>query len=172
MDISNGEGIGVSLFVQGCHFHCKDCFNTETWDFNGGKAWDKNTKDTFLKLCEKPYIERITILGGEPLANENVGSVLELVKEIRERFPQKKIWIYTGYVWESILYPIITDNLDFKRDQILEDRRHVLDYIDVLIDGRFETEKKDGNLHWKGSSNQRVIDVRKSLEEKKIILKD
>lgn len=172
MDISNGEGIGVSLFVQGCHFHCKDCFNTETWDFNGGKEWNKSTKDTFLKLCEKSYIERITILGGEPLANENVGSVLELVKEIHERFPQKKIWIYTGYVWESILYPIITDNFDFKRDQILENRRHVLDYIDVLIDGRFETEKKDGNLHWKGSSNQRVIDVRKSLEEKKIILKD
>ena len=171
MDISNGEGIGVALFVQGCHFHCKDCFNTETWDFHGGKEWTDNVKEKFLKLCEKPYVERISILGGEPLANENVGKVLELVKEIHEKFPNKKLWIYTGYVWETILTPIVTDNLDLERDKILEDRREVLNYIDVLVDGKFETEKKNVDLKWKGSSNQRVIDVRKSLDTEKIIEK-
>lgn len=171
MDISNGEGIGVALFVQGCHFHCKDCFNPETWDFQGGEDWTEDTKNTFFQLCKKPYVKRVSILGGEPLANENVETVLELVKEIGEKFPDKKIWIYTGYKWESILFPIVTDNLDFEREKILEERREVLNYIDILVDGRFDTEKKDVNLKWKGSWNQRVIDVRDSLKQEKIVEK-
>ena len=169
MDISNGDGLGVSLFVQGCHFHCKGCFNEETWDFNGGKLWTKETKEKFLKLIERDYIERVTILGGEPLAPENVETICELIKEIRKKFPEKKIWIYTGYKIKSILYPIVTDNLDLNRDKILEKRREILDYIDVLVDGGFEEEKKDLNLKWKGSKNQRVINVRESLEKNEII---
>lgn len=169
MDISNGDGLGVSLFVQGCHFHCKGCFNEETWNFNGGKLWTKETKAKFLKLIERDYIDRVTILGGEPLAPENVETICELIKEIRKKFPEKKIWIYTGYKIESILYPIVTDNLDLNRDKILEKRREILDYIDVLVDGKFEEEKKDLNLKWKGSKNQRVINVRESLEKSEII---
>ena len=104
MDISNGEGIGVALFVQGCHFHCPNCFNSETWDFHGGKEWTDEIADKFLDLADKPHIKRISILGGEPLAEENVGAVWELLNKIRSRFGNsKKIWLYTGYTWEELL---------------------------------------------------------------------
>lgn len=169
MDISNGEGLGVSLFVQGCSFHCKNCFNSETWDFNGGKEWTEDVKNQFFKLIDKDYIERVTILGGEPLVDENVESVLKLVKEIREKFPNKKIWIYTGYKWKYILTPIVTDDFNLERDRILEIRRNVLNYIDVLVDEKFEDDKKDLTLKWKGSSNQHVIDVKESLKQHKMI---
>lgn len=169
MDISNGQGLGVSLFVQGCYFHCKNCFNSETWDFNGGKEWTTEIKEKFLKLIDRDYIERVTILGGEPLVDQNVESVLDLVKEIREKFPKKKIWIYTGYKWNAILYPVVTDDFNLERDRILQIRRDILNYIDVLVDEKFEDDKKDLTLKWKGSSNQHVIDVKRSLEESKII---
>lgn len=169
MDISNGQGLGVSLFVQGCYFHCKNCFNSETWDFNDGKEWTNEIKEKFLKLINRDYIERVTILGGEPLVDQNVEDVLDLVKEIREKFPNKKIWIYTGYKWKAILYPVVTDDFNPERDRILQIRRDILNYIDVLVDEKFEDDKKDLTLKWKGSSNQHVIDVKKSLQEKKII---
>ena len=129
LDISNGEGIGVALFVQGCHFHCYNCFNTETWDFNGGKEWTTEVKEKFLELIDRPYIKRVSILGGEPLADENLDGVLDLVTEINKRYnfqkvdsanpckmgvsevknsdeirlslPNKSIWIYSGYTWEE-----------------------------------------------------------------------
>ena len=169
MDISNGQGLGVSLFVQGCYFHCKNCFNSETWNFNDGKEWTNEIKEKFLKLINRDYIERVTILGGEPLVDQNVEDVLDLVKEIREKFPNKKIWIYTGYKWKAILYPVVTDDFNPERDRILQIRRDILNYIDVLVDEKFEDDKKDLTLKWKGSSNQHVIDVKKSLQEKKII---
>lgn len=169
MDISNGQGLGVSLFVQGCYFHCKNCFNSETWDFQGGKEWTTEIKEKFLKLIDRDYIERVTILGGEPLVDQNVESVLDLVKEIREKFPKKKIWIYTGYKWNTILYPVVTDDFNLERDRILQIRRDILNYIDVLVDEKFEDDKKDLTLKWKGSSNQHVIDVKRSLKENKII---
>ena len=97
MDISNGEGVGVSLFVQGCDRHCFNCFNSETWDFNGGKEWTEETKNKFIKLIDRPYINRISILGGEPLAERNIDEVLSLIKEIRISYPEKYIWLYTGY---------------------------------------------------------------------------
>ena len=103
MDISNGEGVGVSLFVQGCPFHCKNCFNSETWDFNGGKEWTEETKNKFMELIDRPYIRRVSILGGEPLHENNLSEVLSLVKEIREKFPDKTIWLYTGYSIEDIV---------------------------------------------------------------------
>lgn len=169
MDISNGQGLGVSLFVQGCYFHCKNCFNSETWDFNDGKEWTNEIKEKFLKLINRDYIERVTILGGEPLVDQNVEDVLDLVKEIREKFPNKKIWIYTGYKWKAILYPVVTDDFNPERDRILQIRRDILNYIDVLVDEKFEDDKKDLTLKWKGSTNQHVIDVKRSLEEGEII---
>lgn len=170
MDISNGEGIGVSLFVQGCDFHCKNCFNSETWDFSKGQEWNEKTKKQFLKLVEKPFIQRVSILGGEPLHPENVQNVLKIVDEIRVSYPIKNIWLYTGYTWEQIMYPIVTDDLNFERDYIIKARKELVSKCDVLIDGRYVDELRDVSLHWRGSSNQRVINVQETLKQNKIIL--
>ena len=148
-DVNNGEGVGCSLFVQGCHFHCKNCFNQSTWDFNGGKEWTQSTKEKFLELVNNPYITRVSILGGEPLADENIQDVYDLIKQIPS---SKKIWLYTGYVW---------DDMDFVR-------RLVANSVDVLVDGRFVDELKDLNLPFRGSSNQRLIDIKKTLNSFKI----
>lgn len=169
MDISNGEGVGVALFVQGCHFHCYNCFNTETWDFNGGKEWNEDIKEKFLKLIDKPYIKRVTILGGEPLANENLKAVLSLTKEIRILYPDKTIWIYSGYTWNQIMHPVITNDFNPARDKLIKMRKEIVANCDVLIDGRYVDELRDITLHWRGSSNQRVIDIQKTLKSNLII---
>lgn len=145
MDVSDGEGVGCSLFVQGCHFHCKNCFNQSTWDFNGGKEWTKDTKEKFLELVNRPYITRVSILGGEPLADENIEDVSDLISQIPLN---KKVWLYTGYVYE---------NMD-------SDRKLVSNSVDVLVDGQFVDELKDMNLPFRGSSNQRLIDIKKTLD--------
>ena len=147
LDISNGKGIGVSLFLQGCPLHCKDCFNKETWDFNGGKEWTKDVEDEFLNLVSRPYIERVSILGGEPLAQSY--EVFLLVGKIKNVHPGIKIWIYSGYTIE----------------EILQSREYTKAIIgaDVLVDGRFDTNKKDQNLDFRGSYNQRIIDIQKYL---------
>lgn len=182
LDISNGENVGVALFVQGCHFHCKNCFNSETWDFNGGKEWNTETKEKFLKLIDRPYIKRISILGGEPLAEENLNNVLDLVNEIRLLFPQKTIWLYTGYRVRGIqeglfvLTPnVITDKISDHEEiinRVNKDvkRSDIIKKCDVLIDGRYIEEKRDITLKWCGSSNQRVINVQKSLQKNEIVL--
>lgn len=140
MDISNGTHIGVSLFVQGCPFHCKGCFNQETWDFNGGNEWTQETKEKFLELANKPYIKRVTILGGEPLVKNNLPEVVELMKEIKTTYPTKDIWVYTGYEFSAVqrLSP------------------EVLQYADVIVDGRFIEDLKDITLKFRGSSNQNI----------------
>lgn len=170
MDISNGEGIGVSLFVQGCDFHCKNCFNSETWDFSKGQEWNEKTKNQFLKLVEKPFIQRVSILGGEPLHPKNVQNVLKIVDEIRVSYHTKNIWLYTGYTWEQIMYPIVTDDLNHERYCIIKARKELVSKCDVLIDGRYVDELRDVSLHWRGSSNQRVINVQETLKQNKIIL--
>lgn len=170
MDISNGEGIGVSLFVQGCDFHCKNCFNSETWDFSKGQEWNEKTKNQFLKLVEKPFIQRVSILGGDPLHPKNVQNVLKIVDEIRVSYPTKNIWLYTGYTWEQIMYPIVTDDLNLERDCIIKARKELVSKCDVLIDGRYVDKLRDVSLHWRGSSNQRVINVQETLKQNKIIL--
>ena len=170
MDISNGEGVGVALFVQGCHFYCHNCFNQETWDFNGGNEWNDEIKGKFLELINRPYIKRITILGGEPLANESVENILDLVNEIRVLFPNKSIWIYSGYTFESIMYPVITDDLDIKRDEIIKSRRSILKQCDVLVDGRYIDSERDITLKWRGSKNQRVIDLKETFKQKQVVL--
>lgn len=158
MDISNGEGVRVSLFVQGCSFHCKNCFNPETWDFNKGKEFTTAEIQKIIELADKDYIAGLSILGGEPLHNNNVDEVFRIVATFKEKFPNKDIWLWTGFKFEDAIK-------DSKRKSILCN-------IDVLIDGQFEEDKKDLTLKWRGSSNQRVIDCKKSLAENKIILKE
>lgn len=173
MDISNGEGIGVALFVQGCHYHCYNCFNPETWDFSSGKEWMSNEKEKFLKLIEKSYIKRISILGGEPLADENVNDVLNLVNEIRLLSPQKSIWLYSGFYWEEIFNPVFTEQSQKWIENYLkqsETRKQIISQCDVLIDGRYVDSQRDISLKWRGSRNQRVIDVQESLRQKKVVL--
>lgn len=170
MDISNGEGVGVSLFVQGCDRHCFNCFNSKTWDFNGGKEWTEETREQFIKLVDRPYIKRISILGGEPLAKQNIDEVLSLVKEIRISYPQKNIWLYTGYYIEDIIN-FNTNSVSqqiFDRDKFV--RNNILTCIDVLVDGEYIDEQRDISLAYRGSKNQRVIDVQKSLTQRKIVL--
>ena len=148
LDISNGNDIGVALFTQGCHFHCKNCFNKSTWDFDGGKEFTKETCDKFMKLVNRPFIKRVSILGGEPLAKENVDDVCNILKQIKN----KTIWVYTGYTFETV------KNYD------------IMKYIDYLVDGQYVDELRDLRLKFRGSSNQRIIDVQKSLKENKVIL--
>ena len=189
LDISNGEGVGVSLFVQGCDRHCFNCFNSETWDFNGGKEWTEETKNKFIKLIDRPYINRISILGGEPLAERNLDEVLSLLKEIRISFPEKTIWLYTGY-HVFINYPeshrqhkvilstrpnastniIYDDELFFKKQEEDGKRSEIISLCNILVDGEYKDEQKDLTLAYRGSKNQRVIDVQKTLAQNKIIL--
>ena len=170
MDVSNGEGIGVALFVQGCPHRCKNCFNPETWDFNGGKEWTDETEEGFLKLINKPYIKRISILGGEPLADKNLDGVLKLINKIRSKFPSKTIWLYSGYEYKYIFRgdPILISKEGYNNYK----RRKIIELVDVFVDGRYIESQRDISLHWCGSSNQQVIDVQKSLEKGEIILWD
>lgn len=174
MDISNGEGVGVSLFVQGCPFHCKNCFNSDTWDFNGGKEWTEEIKDKFMKLIDRPYIKRVSFLGGECLADQNLDEVLKLVKQIRNSYPDKTIWLYTGFEWNSLMSKICQPTFpdkDFERIiEIHKKRKEIISNVDVLVDGEYIDEQKDLTLAYRGSKNQRVIDAQKTLSQNKIIL--
>ncbi len=152
MDISNGPGVRVSLFFQGCHFHCKDCFNSDTWDFNKGKPFTDEVIDEIIKIADFDYINGLSILGGEPMHPTNVPGTISLAKKFKEKYPNKTIWAWTGYKFEDI------------------PNKDALPYIDVLVDGQFITELYAPNLKWKGSANQRVIDVKKTLKENKIIV--
>ena len=154
-DIANGLGINMSLWTQGCPHRCKGCFNGETWSFEDGKEFEESNLDYMLENINKNNVERdLSILGGEPLCPENVDGVIEVCKTFKDRFPEKKIYVWTGYVVE---------NFDQKQ-------REILNYIDVLVDGPFVQDKRDLSLTMRGSSNQRVIDVKKSLTENKIVL--
>lgn len=143
-DIANGEGIVMSLWTQGCPHHCKGCFNMETWDFNGGKEFKEEDKEYILQNIDKNNIKRnLSILGGEPLCPQNIDGVISLCKAFKEKYPEKIIYVWTGYVLE-----------EFDDTQKL-----LLDYIDVLIDGKFEIDNKDLSLKLRGSTNQRIIDI-------------
>lgn len=171
MDISNGEGVGVSLFVQGCPFHCKNCFNSETWDFNGGKEWTEKTKNKFMELIDRPYIKRVSFLGGECLADQNLDGVLNLIKEIRISFPEKTIWLYTGYTWEQLVYSRMPSGVGKEKEFLNWNRRNeIISNIDICIDGEYVDNLKDLTLKWRGSKNQRVIDVKQSLAQNKVVL--
>jgi len=162
MDISNGEGVGVSLFVQGCHFHCRGCFNQETWDFNGGKEFTSQTARTLFSLIDKSYIQRVSILGGEPLCDENVQTVYQLIQEIRYRFPDKNIWLYTGYNFDEIMKLGNTKELtswNIRMKAVLS--------VDVVVDGQFQLENQDlfnEHIVFAGSTNQRIIKIKDFLK--------
>ncbi len=153
MDISNGPGVRVSVFMQGCSFHCKNCFNSETWDFEGGKEFNDETIEKILNLCGQNYVEGLSILGGEPMHPTNIEGTTKLAKAFKEKYPNKSIWVWSGFLY----------------DRDLKDKE-VLKYIDVLVDGQYVDELHDPTLKWRGSSNQRVIDVKKTLQNKDIVL--
>ncbi|MBO5475676.1 MAG: anaerobic ribonucleoside-triphosphate reductase activating protein [Bacilli bacterium] len=153
MDISNGPGVRVSIFMQGCVFNCKNCFNPETHDFNGGKEFTDDTIERILELCDQDYIAGLSILGGEPMHPKNIEGTTKLAKAFKEKFPNKTIWSWSGFL--------------FDRD--LKDKE-VMKYIDVLVDGQYKDELHDFRLEWRGSSNQRVIDVQKSLKNNEVVL--
>ena len=150
MDIANGPGVRVSIFMQGCSFHCKNCFNKETWDFEGGQEFTDDTINKVLELCNKPEVKGLSILGGEPMHPTNIEGTTKLAKAFKEKYPEKTIWTWTGFEYEDI------------KD------KDVFNYIDVLVDGQYKDELHDPTLKWKGSSNQRVIDIKESKKENKI----
>ncbi len=178
LDLSNGEGVGVALFVQGCHFHCENCFNPETWDFDGGKEWTDETKDKFMKLASRPYIKRISILGGEPLAEKNLDGILDLVNKIRLLFPQKSIWLYSGYSWSDIWCNDAALRDDYGLDYCEQvsinhiKRQQIITQCDVFIDGRYMDSQRDITLPYRGSKNQHIIDVKQSLKKGEMVLWD
>lgn len=149
-DIANGPGVRVSLFVSGCRHHCKNCFNSEAWDFSYGKPFTEYTEKEILTELSKDYIMGLSLLGGEPFEPENREALIGLLKKTKELFPEKKIWCYTGFLYEQL-----TDKT----------AAEMLSYIDVLVDGKFVEEKKSPDLIFRGSSNQRIIDVKKSSEK-------
>lgn len=153
MDISNGPGIRVSIFMQGCAFNCKNCFNPETHDFNGGEEFTDKTIERIISLCANENIVGLSILGGEPMHPKNIDGTMRLAKAFKEKYPDKTVWAWTGYLF----------------DEYLSDKE-VCRYLDVVVDGQYVEELHNPSLKWKGSSNQRVIDVQKSLEEGKVVL--
>lgn len=172
LDISNGEGVGVSLFVQGCPFHCFNCFNSETWDFNGGKEWTEEIKDKFMKIIDRPYIKRVSFLGGECLAEQNLDGVLDLIKETRISFPEKTIWLYTGFTWEDIMYRRMPHPPKYTQADFLQwnKRKEIISLCNVVVDGEYMDEQRNLSKKWAGSDNQRVISVQESLAQNKVIL--
>ena len=148
----NGEGLRTVLWVAGCSHNCPQCHNPVTWDINGGLVFDEAAKEELFEELKKDYISGVTFSGGDPLHEKNRKEIEKLAEDIREKFPDKTIWLYTGYEWEEIC------GLPF------------LFNIDVIVDGEFKIEEKDNSLHWKGSANQRVIDVKESLKTGKVQL--
>ena len=154
--VSNGAGVRTVLWVSGCDVHCHNCHNPQTWDFNSGIPFTDDTMQEILYDLSKSYIKGLTLSGGHPLDTQNAPKVLEIVKRVKMVFPNKDIWIYSGYVWENII-----------KDETL---REFLKYTDILVDGAYIDELRDISLQFRGSSNQRIIDVQKSLTENKVIL--
>lgn len=166
----NGTGLRVCLWCSGCNHHCKNCQNPITWDPNDGAKFDTKAKNEIFDELSKDYISGITLTGGDPLNENNLESVLNLVNEIRLSYPEKTIWLYTGYTLEQIMYPVVTDDFNPERDKLLKMRREIVKQCDVLVDGRYEEDKRDVAYHWAGSTNQRVIDVKKTLEQGSVVL--
>ena len=161
-DVANGPGVRTSLFVSGCTHHCKGCFNPKTWDFEYGKPFTEKEEEEILESLKPDYIHGFTLLGGEPFEYVNQQGVLPLLKKIKQQFPDKNIWAFSGYLFDKE----IVGDMCKKWPETME----MLECIDVLVDGRFEIEKKNLMLKFKGSENQRTIDVRKSLDMGRVVL--
>lgn len=157
-DIANGPGVRVSIFVSGCHHHCKGCFNEEAWDFNFGNDFTNNTIEEIINALKPDYIEGLSLLGGEPFEIVNQKGLLPLLKKVKEIYPNKTIWAYSGFLYEELL------------EMKFEETKQILDLIDVLVDGKFNEDLKDPMLYFRGSSNQRIIDIKKTKKENCVIL--
>lgn len=161
VDIANGPGVRVSLFVSGCTHHCKDCFNEEAWDFHFGNAFTEETQETIIGYLDHDYIEGLTLLGGEPMEPQNQECLLPFIRKVKIRLPEKTIWCFTGY--------------DFEKDVLArmmagsEVSRELVSLFDVMVDGRFIAEKKNLSLKFRGSENQRILDVKRSVEAGKAV---
>lgn len=161
-DIASGEGCRVTLFVSGCTNHCKGCFQPETWDFHYGQPYTKDTEEYILNLLQNPHIEGLTILGGEPFEPFNQAELINLLHIVKQKFPEKNIWCFTGFVYD--------------KDLLKGQRKHtnatdeMLSYIDVLVDGPFILQQRDISLWFRGSKNQRVLDMKQTLQQGSIVL--
>lgn len=155
-DQLNGEGLRVTLFVSGCSHYCAGCQNPQTWNLNSGKIFDKEAKNELFNYLLKDYISGLTLSGGDPLCFDNIYTIFDLCVEIKIKHPEKTIWLYTGYTYEYIM-----------KSPVL---KTIMRYIDILVDGRFNKNLADANYKWAGSTNQRIIDMKKSIKENKLIL--
>ena len=162
-DVANGPGVRVSLFVSGCNHHCKNCFNREAWDFNYGKEFTEDEQNEIIEDLKPEYITGLSLLGGEPFERTNQEGLVTLIKKVKEKYPNKKIWCYTGFTFDN---QIIGEMI---KKEGRKTTKEMLENIDYIVDGKFIEELKDPKLRFKGSSNQRIIDVKKSLRENKII---
>ncbi|MGN1012512.1 MAG: anaerobic ribonucleoside-triphosphate reductase activating protein [Clostridia bacterium] len=161
-DVANGTGIRVSLFVSGCHHHCKGCFNTDAWDFNFGNDFTEQTQEKILEALDKDYIQGLSLLGGEPLEYVNQKGLLPLVKKVKQRFPNKTIWCYTGYLFD--------DEVMGQMYKKWPETKELISNLDIIVDGKYDENLRDLRLKFKGSSNQRIIDVQKTLAQNEIVL--
>ena len=165
-DVANGPGVRVSLFVSGCNHHCKNCFNREAWDFNYGDDFTEKEQESIINDLKPEYITGLSLLGGEPFEKVNQEGLAPLVKKVKETYPDKKIWCYTGYTFDKqILGQMIGE-------ENRETTKELLSNIDYIVDGKFVEELKDPKLQFRGSSNQRIIDVQKSLNQNEVVLWD
>ena len=165
-DIANGEGVRTSLFVSGCRNGCKNCFNRETWAFDYGEPFTEAVEEDILKSCESSYKRGLTVLGGEPMEPENQQAVLSLIKKFKERYPDKTVWLYTGNLYEELMGEVGSHY------KCLDITRELLSYVDILVDGRFIEEEKSLGLRFRGSRNQRIIDMNKTRAQGSIVIWD
>lgn len=174
-DMLNGDGLRVVLWLSGCSHHCKGCQNPQTWNSISGIEFDEYAKKELFEALDNDYISGVTLSGGDPLYEKNLDEVLELILEVRKKFPNKTIWLYTGYDFNFIMhwtqeqYEIDVHN-NFRIDHTDYLRQQIVSYCDVVVDGKYIEELRDVSLHWRGSSNQRVIDVQQSLKKGEIVL--
>lgn len=153
MDISDGIGIRVTIYTQGCDIRCENCYNSEIWDYNGGSAFNEKVKNNLLDMCDKPYIQGLSVLGGEPLSNQNLDALKDLFMDFKKRYPEKDIWMWTGHVYEHLT----------------PEQKEVANLVDVLVDGPFIDAQKDLTLKFRGSKNQRVIDIKNTIKNNSVI---
>ena len=169
-DMNNGDGLRVVLWLSGCSHHCYNCQNPQTWNPDNGIPFDESAKQEIFTELSKDYVSGITFSGGDPLHEQNLDEVLKLVQEIRNLFPEKTIWLYTGFTWNQVVHPIVTDDINPERDKILEKRKTIISLCNIVVDGEYIDEQQDVTLKWRGSKNQRCIDIQQSFKQNKIIL--
>ena len=197
-DQNNGDGLRVVLWLSGCSHHCYNCQNPQTWDANSGIPFDESAKKELFRELDKDYISGLTLTGGDPLFESNLDGVLDLVTEFNKRynfqkvdsanpckmgvseventdkirlsFPNKSIWLYSGYIWNQVMCPVITDDFNPSRDELLHKRKEIVKQCDVMVDGRYIDSQRDISLRWRGSKNQNCIDIKQSLQQDKIML--